>query len=589
MKHFKHLLAGLLFGLASLGASATVEISPQYPADLNSAYPGANDPKVEGDDHLRNLKTALKNAGPGYAGAFVVSGTDVGVADAYALSPTPTLPSYTTGTVFYFKALNANTGAATLNVSGLGAKGIKTISGATPGAGEINGEVILRYDGTNMVLIGGSEMLSKTGTQTVNGTITFMAGPNVPTATLGTSSTQAASTAFVAGTAFASTLPAQAGNSGKVITTDGTTASWGLPIASQAGNSGKVLTTDGSTTSWTYVTPPLFGDGSDGAVSISSGTTTITRNMFYTNLTLSGTGVLDTAGYQVYVSGTLDITAAQAGAITRTPIAGGNASGTTAGAAPAALAEITAGGAGQGLVGATGATTNVAGTAGTQATKTAAMLGGYGGASKTAGTGNAGANAGGAGLAKASVVASAVTPTPAPVTFAGFALAKGGVAGSSGPSGGGASTSNSGAGGASGDGGGVIDIRAKTIARGAGTAVSAIKAIGAAGGNASAGTNNAGGGSGGGGGGGGFIQIIYQTLTGSTATNAIDVSGGVGGNGAAGSGNGTAGQGADGGDGGRVRVIDIGAGTITENVSAVTGSTNTTVTGGAGAVARYSL
>src|SRR5271166_403646 len=40
-----------------------------------------------------------------------------------------------------------------------------------------------------------------------------------------------------------------------------------------------------------------FGDGSDGNVNISSGTTTLTRDMFYNNLTLSGTGALVTAGY----------------------------------------------------------------------------------------------------------------------------------------------------------------------------------------------------------------------------------------------------------------------------------------------------
>ncbi len=54
----------------------------------------------------------------------------------------------------------------------------------------------------------------------------FTGVPTVPTATPGTSDTQAASTAFVAATAFASALPAQAGNAGKYVTTNGTTASW---------------------------------------------------------------------------------------------------------------------------------------------------------------------------------------------------------------------------------------------------------------------------------------------------------------------------------------------------------------------------
>ncbi len=55
----------------------------------------------------------------------------------------------------------------------------------------------------------------------------FSGTPSAPTAALGNSSTQLATTAFVAGTAFSSALPAQTGNSGKYVTTDGVNASWG--------------------------------------------------------------------------------------------------------------------------------------------------------------------------------------------------------------------------------------------------------------------------------------------------------------------------------------------------------------------------
>lgn len=50
--------------------------------------------------------------------------------------------------------------------------------------------------------------------------------PTAPTASPGTSTTQIATTAFAAALAFSSALPAQAGNAGKYVTTDGTTASW---------------------------------------------------------------------------------------------------------------------------------------------------------------------------------------------------------------------------------------------------------------------------------------------------------------------------------------------------------------------------
>ena len=48
----------------------------------------------------------------------------------------------------------------------------------------------------------------------------------VPTVTAGDSSTKAASTAFVQATAFSAALPAQAGNAGKFVVTNGLTASW---------------------------------------------------------------------------------------------------------------------------------------------------------------------------------------------------------------------------------------------------------------------------------------------------------------------------------------------------------------------------
>lgn len=52
-----------------------------------------------------------------------------------------------------------------------------------------------------------------------------------------------------------------------------------------------------------------FGDGSDSDVTISSGTTTLSTDMFYNNLTLSGTGILNPNGYKVFVKGKLTIAA----------------------------------------------------------------------------------------------------------------------------------------------------------------------------------------------------------------------------------------------------------------------------------------
>jgi len=54
-------------------------------------------------------------------------------------------------------------------------------------------------------------------------------------------------------TSWADATPSQTGNSGKYLTTDGTSTSWAdvsSDVASQTGNSGKYLTTDGTNTSW---------------------------------------------------------------------------------------------------------------------------------------------------------------------------------------------------------------------------------------------------------------------------------------------------------------------------------------------------
>jgi len=62
---------------------------------------------------------------------------------------------------------------------------------------------------------------------------TFTGVPLVPTAASGTNTSQAASTAFVIAESLSATLPAQTGNNGKFITTDGTNASWAaLPVIS---------------------------------------------------------------------------------------------------------------------------------------------------------------------------------------------------------------------------------------------------------------------------------------------------------------------------------------------------------------------
>jgi hypothetical protein len=65
----------------------------------------------------------------------------------------------------------------------------------------------------------------------------------------------------------------------------------------------------GSPTSWSWQSESIgglaiFGDGSDGDVTIAANTT-LTRDMFYNNLTINAGIVLNTGGYRIFVKGTL--------------------------------------------------------------------------------------------------------------------------------------------------------------------------------------------------------------------------------------------------------------------------------------------
>ncbi len=79
---------------------------------------------------------------------------DTGVADAYVITLRPAPLVYTAGLEATFQAVNANTGASTINVNGLGVKSIKKNVSTALAAGDIlaNQIITLIYDGTNFQL-----------------------------------------------------------------------------------------------------------------------------------------------------------------------------------------------------------------------------------------------------------------------------------------------------------------------------------------------------------------------------------------------------------------------------------------------------
>ncbi len=338
----------------------------------------------------------------------------------------------------------------------------------------------------------------------------------------------------------------------------------------------------------------FFGDGSDGAYP-NSGTTTLTRDAYYSSMTVSGASVLVTAGYRVFVSGTLDITGASAnqiiGQTAATTVGGaGNVSG-AAGAASTSFATGTSGGpmiatagsAPGGRIGGTGTTTT-----GSNGTAVTAFQGGGGssGSSGAGGAGTAGATAGGT-LATGLAPSPLKIPRKATVELTqGVALLGGGQGGAGAGGGGGDGTAGAGGGGG-GTGGAVVAIFAKTLTC-SGAASGSISVIGGAGGAGGTATGgNRGGGGGGSAGGGGVVYILYETKTGSAA-NAINISGGnggAGGNGFGSAGN-TGGDGGAGGGSGVAIVVNITSGVITvtgtPGAAAVAGTAHSGLTGGGG-------
>ena len=251
----------------------------------------------------------------------------------------------------------------------------------------------------------------------------------------------------------------------------------------------------------------LFGDGLTGNATI-VGTTTLTAEAYYDNLTITSTGILKPAGFRIFVKGTLTIDAG--GSINDDGNNGtlgtggaGLASRQTLGAAGAAGGAGSAGGNGSVGSGSSSSSLNNAGLAPT---------GGKGG--------NGGANTGGNG-------GSATQPVQGQrwhgTTWQQQGRFSNGTAtaqfnGGSG-GGGGASSAATCTGGGGGGGAGSVWIAAnKVINNGR---------ISANGGNGAAGSGGAGNAGGGGGGGGGNVCVGTLSYTGSGLFQALGGNGGA--------------------------------------------------------------
>lgn len=339
-----------------------------------------------------------------------------------------------------------------------------------------------------------------------------------------------------------------------------TTTMSGISISTGHG----IAFSDGTTQTTAGVGAKFGGDGSDGALSITSGATNIdlgsaaivTKN--YTSISITGTGSLTFTN--PHAGGTL-IKLLSQGAVTLTSSASPMINASGKGALTTTTPNITIDGA-----------SYVATVGGT---------GGNGGGSYSAG---AAGSAGGAGSAFNYPGFYTTTSNKLETRSLYFAIGTGGATGGNG------GTSNLGAGGTGGTGGrGGATLYIESGGAFNFTTASGISVAGATGGTGNNGLSGAGAGSGGGGGGGGgnggLAIILYNSLTANSGT--ITVSGGATGTGGSGgnagvndgTNNGGGGGGGGGGSGGGVPSAGAAgsAGTIGQ-----TGSGSNSGAGGAG-------
>lgn len=336
----------------------------------------------------------------------------------------------------------------------------------------------------------------------------------------------------------------------------------------------------------------VFGSGVDGDVTISSGTTTLTRDMYYNTLTITGTtSKISTNGYRILVKDKLDIS----GYTGSGPVFDNSGSGSTAAASNTMTGPGAGAGGGAGSVYAT-ATSN--GSNGSASSATAYGLGGRGGNGGSGGNGYGYTGLGSVTPYGGSGGSGGTSGTIQNTTVMGWFNYKpthnnnninAGTSGAGG--GGGAMGSNyyndgksayyysygsGGSGGNGGAGGGCIFICARFLITGASTPAGSFTANA---GNGSAGSNYAsvvgtniavGAGGGGGGGGGGWILLGYYAKFGSAVTNLLKANGGNGAAGGTGYSNTPnsatspfGGAGGAGGAGGGVTLVNFALNTIT--------------------------
>ena len=243
--------------------------SGTYISDLVTTNPTSADPKSQGDDHLRLLKTVLKNTLAGFSGLVIATGTEAqgSTVNEFVVTVSPSPSAYTTAFILLFIASHSNSGAATIKINSLSSIPILAVDGSALESTDIESGAVVAafYNGGNFYLVSGNDRVARNGDTYTGGhdatSATFQVAtqsakngstksantkyvddadalkadlnspaltgnPTAPTQAITDNSNKLATTAFAVQLAFQAALPAM--SSPGFLYTDGTIAKWNL-------------------------------------------------------------------------------------------------------------------------------------------------------------------------------------------------------------------------------------------------------------------------------------------------------------------------------------------------------------------------
>ena len=235
-----------------------VPTAPTAAADTNTT-------QIATTAYVQTELTELINAAPGTLDTLKeladALGNDVAFSSTVTASIATKLPL----------AGGTMSGAIAMGTNKITGMGTPTTSTDAATKGYVDGVTIAPSNLTGPITSVGSAttVAAQTGT---GSTFVMNTSPTIVTPTLsgatvaGTinGTTIPSTKTLVATDSTAYVVPSQTSNSGKYLTTDGTTSSWGAvnALPSQTGNSGKYLTTNGTAASWAAIvtdpTPSIF-------------------------------------------------------------------------------------------------------------------------------------------------------------------------------------------------------------------------------------------------------------------------------------------------------------------------------------------